>query len=140
MAILTKFLDFAMFGTRDLGYNGKKFKKNIYTISINHYICPIFHVENNLSKLQFNFDHIILVVRIFVKRATGLLSGAIREPYTRTSTGPNKDLKTLPLAIINNHSSHPTEISKSATTTTPPALQKYLNPPQPLLPRALQNI
>jgi hypothetical protein len=57
MAILTKFLDFAMFGTRDLGLNGKKFLK--ITISINHYICPIFHVENNLSKLQFNFAHFI---------------------------------------------------------------------------------
>jgi hypothetical protein len=34
-----------------------KNKKN--TISINHYICPIFHVENNLSKLQFNFAHFI---------------------------------------------------------------------------------
>ena len=57
MAILTKFLDFAMFGTRDLGHNGKKLEKN--TIYINHYICPIFHVENNLSKLQFNFAHFI---------------------------------------------------------------------------------
>jgi hypothetical protein len=58
MAILTKFLDFAMFGTRDLGHNGKNLKKKI-TISINHYVCPIFHVENNLSKLHFNFAHFI---------------------------------------------------------------------------------
>ena len=58
MAILTKFLDFATFGTRDLGHNGKKLEKN--TIYINHYICPIFHVENNLSKLQFNFDFFYL--------------------------------------------------------------------------------
>jgi hypothetical protein len=29
MAILTKFMDFAMFGTRDLGHNGKKLKKKI---------------------------------------------------------------------------------------------------------------
>jgi hypothetical protein len=57
MAILTKFLDFAMFGTRDLGHNGKKLKK--ITIYIKHYICPVFHVENNLSKLHFNFAHFI---------------------------------------------------------------------------------
>jgi hypothetical protein len=30
MAILTKFLNFVMFGTRDLGHNGKKFKKNYH--------------------------------------------------------------------------------------------------------------
>jgi hypothetical protein len=30
MAILTKFLDFAMFGTRDLGHNGKKLRKNYH--------------------------------------------------------------------------------------------------------------
>jgi hypothetical protein len=30
-----------------------------FTISINHHICPIFHAENNLSKLQFNFAHFI---------------------------------------------------------------------------------
>jgi hypothetical protein len=35
-----------------------KNKKTI-TIYINHYICPIFHVENNLSKLQFNFANFI---------------------------------------------------------------------------------
>jgi hypothetical protein len=29
MAILTKFLDFAMFGTRDLGHNGKNFLKKL---------------------------------------------------------------------------------------------------------------
>jgi hypothetical protein len=29
------------------------------TISINHHICPIFSIENNLSKLQFNFTHFI---------------------------------------------------------------------------------
>jgi hypothetical protein len=57
MAILTKFLDFAMFGTRDPGHNGKKSKK--FAMSINHYICSIFHVENNLSKLQFNFAHFV---------------------------------------------------------------------------------
>jgi hypothetical protein len=34
--------------------NTKKF-----TISINHHICPIFHAENNLSKLKFNFAHFI---------------------------------------------------------------------------------
>jgi hypothetical protein len=32
-------------------------KKN--TISINYHICPIFHAENNLTKLQFNFAHFI---------------------------------------------------------------------------------
>jgi hypothetical protein len=58
MAILTKFVDFAMFGTRDLGHNVQNFLKRI-TISINHYICRIFHVENNLSKLQLNFVHFI---------------------------------------------------------------------------------
>jgi ribosomal protein S19 len=57
MVILTKFLDFVMFGTRDLGHNGENFKK--ITISINHHICPIFQAENNLSKLQFNFAHFI---------------------------------------------------------------------------------
>jgi hypothetical protein len=31
----------------------------IFTISINHHICPIFHAENNLSKLKFNFAHFI---------------------------------------------------------------------------------
>jgi hypothetical protein len=40
-----------------LGTMAKKLEK--FTISINHYICPIFHVENNLSKLQFNFAHFI---------------------------------------------------------------------------------
>jgi hypothetical protein len=34
--------------------NSKKF-----IISINHHTCPIFHAENNLSKLQFNFAHFI---------------------------------------------------------------------------------
>ena len=29
MVILTKFLDFVMFGTRDLGHNGEKFQKNL---------------------------------------------------------------------------------------------------------------
>jgi hypothetical protein len=58
MVILTKFLDFVMFGTRDLGHNGVKLKKKI-TISINHHICPIFYAENNLSKLQLNFAHFI---------------------------------------------------------------------------------
>jgi hypothetical protein len=33
-------------------------KKNI-KISISHHICPIFHAENNLSKLKFNFAHFI---------------------------------------------------------------------------------
>jgi hypothetical protein len=47
-----------MFGTGDLGHNGEKLKKKI-TISINHHICPIFHAENNLSKLKFNFAHFI---------------------------------------------------------------------------------
>jgi hypothetical protein len=47
-----------MFGTRDLGHNSKKLKKKI-TISINHHICPIFHTENDLSKLQFNFAYLI---------------------------------------------------------------------------------
>jgi hypothetical protein len=58
MVIWIKFLDFVKFGTRNLGHNGEKFKKKI-TISINHHICPIFHAENNLSKLQFNFAHFI---------------------------------------------------------------------------------
>jgi hypothetical protein len=58
MVILTKFFDFVMFGTRDLGHNGEKLKKKI-TISINHHICPIFLAEDNLSKLQFNFVHFI---------------------------------------------------------------------------------
>jgi hypothetical protein len=40
-----------------LGTMTKYWKK--FTISINHCICPIFHVENNLSKLQFNFAHFI---------------------------------------------------------------------------------
>jgi hypothetical protein len=33
-------------------------KKKI-TISINHQTCPIFHAENDMSKLQFNFAHFI---------------------------------------------------------------------------------
>jgi hypothetical protein len=53
--ILTNFLDFVMFGTRDIGHNGVKLKK--ITSSINHHICPIFHAENNLSKLKLNFAH-----------------------------------------------------------------------------------
>jgi hypothetical protein len=32
---------------------------NIFTIFINHHICPIFHAEDNLPKLQFNFAHFI---------------------------------------------------------------------------------
>jgi hypothetical protein len=50
-------LDFVMFGTEDLGHKGEKFKK--FTIFIIHHIYPIFHAENNLSKLQFNFAHFI---------------------------------------------------------------------------------
>jgi hypothetical protein len=57
MVIFSKFLDFVMFGTGDLGHSGKNKKKS--TIFINHHICPIFHAENNLSKLQFNFAHFI---------------------------------------------------------------------------------
>jgi hypothetical protein len=57
MVMLTKFFDFVMFGTRDLGHNGVNLKK--ITISISYHICPIFHAENNLSKLQFNFAHFI---------------------------------------------------------------------------------
>jgi hypothetical protein len=30
-----------------------------FTISINHHICAIFHAENNLSILKFNFAHFI---------------------------------------------------------------------------------
>jgi hypothetical protein len=37
-----------------MGKNSK-----IFTISINHHICPIFQAENNLSKLEFNFAHFI---------------------------------------------------------------------------------
>jgi hypothetical protein len=41
----------------DLEHNGKKKKK--IAISINHHTCiyiyPIFHVENNLSKVLFKF-------------------------------------------------------------------------------------
>jgi hypothetical protein len=59
MVIFSKFLDFVMFGTGDLGHNAEKFKKKKNIISINHHICPIFHAENNLSKLQFNFAHFI---------------------------------------------------------------------------------
>jgi hypothetical protein len=55
MVNFSKFLDFVMFGTGDLGHSGEKLKK--ITIFINHHICPIFHAENNLSKLQFNFAH-----------------------------------------------------------------------------------
>jgi hypothetical protein len=29
------------------------------TIYINHYVCPNFHLENSLSKLQFNLAHFI---------------------------------------------------------------------------------
>jgi hypothetical protein len=53
----SKFLDFVMFGTGDLGHNGEKLKT--IAISLNHHICPIFHAENNLSKLQLNFAHFI---------------------------------------------------------------------------------
>jgi hypothetical protein len=48
----SKLLDFGMFGTM------AKISKN-FTISINHHISPIFHAENNLSKLQFNLAHFI---------------------------------------------------------------------------------
>jgi hypothetical protein len=58
MVISTKFMDTVMFGTRDLGHNGEKFKK-IYHLNKPSYICPIFHAENNLSKLEFNFAHFI---------------------------------------------------------------------------------
>jgi hypothetical protein len=40
MVIFSKFLDFVMFGTRDLRHNGTMAKKKI-TISINYHICPI---------------------------------------------------------------------------------------------------
>ena len=47
MVSFTKFLDFVMFGTRMT-------KNSIhFTISIYHHLCPIFHEENNSSKLQF---------------------------------------------------------------------------------------
>jgi hypothetical protein len=46
-----------MFGTRDLGHSGEKFKK-FYHLHKRSYI-PIFHAENNLSKLEFNFAHFI---------------------------------------------------------------------------------
>jgi hypothetical protein len=46
-----------MYGTRISGAMAKNSKH--FTISINHYICPIFHAENNLSKLQFNLAHFI---------------------------------------------------------------------------------
>jgi hypothetical protein len=63
MVIFSKFLDFVMFGTGDLGHNGKKLKQKI-TIFINHHtcICPIFHAVNDLSKLQFNFAHFIALI------------------------------------------------------------------------------
>jgi hypothetical protein len=42
-----------MFGTRDLGHNGIKFKKN-YHLHKPSYICPIFHAENNVkASIQF---------------------------------------------------------------------------------------
>jgi hypothetical protein len=53
MVILTKFLDFVMFGTKDLGHNGVKLKKNLPSPQ------TIIYAENNLSKLQFNFAHFI---------------------------------------------------------------------------------
>jgi hypothetical protein len=34
------------------------------TISIYHYICRIFHLESNLSKLQFNLAHFISPILI----------------------------------------------------------------------------
>jgi hypothetical protein len=55
MVILTKFLDFVMFGTRDLGHNDIKFKK----ISINHHIHALYFMQKTMSKLQFNFAHFI---------------------------------------------------------------------------------
>jgi hypothetical protein len=37
----------------------KNNNNNKNTISLNHHICPIFLAENKLSKLQFNFAHLI---------------------------------------------------------------------------------
>jgi hypothetical protein len=34
-------------------------KSKNFTIFINHHICPIFHAEIDLSKLQLNFAHFI---------------------------------------------------------------------------------
>jgi hypothetical protein len=49
MVILTKFLDFVMFGTRDLGHNGVKFKK------MYHLHKPSYMSYLSCRKLQFNF-------------------------------------------------------------------------------------
>jgi hypothetical protein len=46
-----------MFETYDLRHISAKLK--IFIIVINYYICSIFHAENNLLKLQFNFTHFI---------------------------------------------------------------------------------
>jgi hypothetical protein len=56
MVLLTKFLDFVIFGTRDLMHNGEKLNKFYHLHKLSY---PIVHAENNLSKLQFNFDHFI---------------------------------------------------------------------------------
>jgi hypothetical protein len=57
MVIFSKFLDLVMFETKDLRHISAKLK--IFIFLINYHTCPIFHAENNLSKLQFNFTHFI---------------------------------------------------------------------------------
>jgi hypothetical protein len=58
MVILTKFLDFVTFGTRDLGHNGEKFRFFFY--HFHKPSCMLYLLcRNNLSKLQFNFGHFI---------------------------------------------------------------------------------
>ena len=57
MVIFTKFLDFVIFGTKDLGHSSAKLKM-LYHLD-RHHRYPILHAENDLSKLHFNFTHFI---------------------------------------------------------------------------------
>jgi hypothetical protein len=52
-----KSLDFVMFETKNVMHTSAELK--MLTTLINYHMCPIFHAENNLSKLQFNFTHSI---------------------------------------------------------------------------------
>jgi hypothetical protein len=74
MVIFTEFLDFVMFGTRDLGHNSDFFFK-LPKISINHHNYAVFHAENNLSKLQLSFFHFHSGLILTLRGPTSLNSG-----------------------------------------------------------------
>jgi hypothetical protein len=57
MVIFSKFLILWCLGLLISGTLAQNSK--MFTISIYHHICPLFHAKNNLSKLQINCTHFI---------------------------------------------------------------------------------